>query len=244
MLVHRSVGADYPTCNIGIPSGGAAVSAPGSRFHASASCNHGGNRTVKLVSFEVPTAIGPVIRIGAVDDRGVYVDLQRCLRHFLGRLDATPAARRSGSPDRCSRPNGGVHRGRRVSRSMPRNQAIAWASGADLGDLARRSWYAPRDVTLLPPVPRPPPAARLHGLRNAPEEHLPPAGARDSRRVVQHADLLQGKRRTAWAPTARTCRSVVRRMRLDYEFELAMVIGKGGKDIAPRSRRWIMSLAS
>jgi hypothetical protein len=46
---------------------------------------------VKLVSFEVTTAIGTVVRIGALDEAGRYVDLQSSYAGFLGSIGATPA---------------------------------------------------------------------------------------------------------------------------------------------------------
>jgi 2-keto-4-pentenoate hydratase/2-oxohepta-3-ene-1,7-dioic acid hydratase in catechol pathway len=190
--------------------------------------------TVKLVSFEVTTAVGSVVRIGAVDETGRYVDLQASYSGFLGSMGASPAAagRIAGSvfpSDMVAFIEGGD------AAIDAARQAIAWAAehpeAAPDGALVV---HHPGSVTLLPPLPRP----RLIRDFMSFETHLKNIYPRLGREIPAEWYNLpvyykgnpssvgtdgQDIAIPSWADT------------LDYEFELAMVIGKAGKDI-PRER--------
>lgn len=189
---------------------------------------------MKLVCFQVATAIGPVTRIGAVDANEDFVDLAAAWVGFATNLGATPdAATRLAAalfqPDMV----GFIATGD-VGLDAA-HQALAWATDhPDDEDTTPRAHYAPGDVTLLPPIPRPPllrdfMAFETH-LRNIyprlgrdiPPEwyNLPIYYKGNSGSLGAHG---QDVPIPSWADA------------LDYEFELAMVIGKPGKDI-PREQ--------
>ena len=189
---------------------------------------------MKLVTFQIATSLGPVTRIGAVDDNGAYVDLAAAWAGFATSLGATSdaAARLAaaifppGMVDFIATGDVGMDAAR---------QALAWAADhPDHDGSPARIHYAPDDVTLLPPIPRPPllrdfMAFETH-LRNIyprlgrdiPPEwyNLPIYYKGNSGSLGAHG---QDVPIPSWADT------------LDYEFELALVIGKPGKDI-PRER--------
>jgi 2-keto-4-pentenoate hydratase/2-oxohepta-3-ene-1,7-dioic acid hydratase in catechol pathway len=189
---------------------------------------------VKLVSFQVATPVGPIVRIGAVDANNDYVDLAAAWAGFATSIGSTPdaAVRLAAAifpPDMV-----GFIATSDVGMDAAR-QALAWAADhPDQDGLAARVRYAPGDLELLPPVPRPPllrdfMAFETH-LRNIyprlgreiPPEwyNLPIYYKGNSGSLGAHGQDIPIP---SWADS------------LDYEFELAMVIGKAGKDI-PRER--------
>ncbi len=184
---------------------------------------------MKLVSFEVSTAIGPMVRIGAVADRG-FLDLNAAYRHFLVSIDATPeAARRIAD---AVLPSSMVEfiQGGPVSLDVA-NQAIAHASGEELSGLPQ-AWYAPDSVTLLPPVPNPPMLRDFMAFETHLKNIYPKLGREIPDEWYNMPIYYKGN-----VNSLGTHEQDVPRPygvpELDYEFELAYVIGKGGKDIAP-----------
>jgi 2-keto-4-pentenoate hydratase/2-oxohepta-3-ene-1,7-dioic acid hydratase in catechol pathway len=185
---------------------------------------------MKLVSFEVATAIGPVVRIGAVvADRG-YLDLNAVYRHFLVSIDATPeAARRIADavipPSMVAFIQAGP-----VSLDVA-NQAIAHASGNEIGD-GPQAWYAPESVTLLPPVPNPPMLRDFMAFETHLKNIYPKLGREIPDEWYNMPIYYKGNVNSLGTHEQEVARPYDV-PELDYEFELAFVIGKGGKDIAP-----------
>jgi len=185
---------------------------------------------VKFVSFEVPTALGAVTRIGAVDARGAFVDLLAGYTHWLARLGATPeAASRIAAavfpPDMV-----GFIAGGEVVLDAAR-QVLDWAAAHEAEPVgAPPVRYEPGVVTLLPPVVRPPLLRDFMAF----ETHLKNIYPKLNREIPPEWYTIpvyykgnpgslgahgQDVPVPGWADE------------LDYEFELAMVIGTAGKDI-------------
>ena len=111
---------------------------------------------------------------------------------------------------------------------------VAWSSGAREDALRARETVQPTDCRFLPPVPQP------HSFRDfyAFETHVKAARARRGLEMVpgwydqpvfylSNPGSLVGHDESVFAPAG--CEM------LDYELELGIVIGAGGRDIAPES---------
>jgi len=191
---------------------------------------------VKLVSFEVPTAIGAIARIGAVDGHGAFVDLDAAYRHWLLDMGATAEA--------ASRLAAALFPGDMVAFIAggevvldAARQALDWATvvapeAESVGPPQVR--YAPAAVTLLPPVTRPPLLrdfmafeTHLKNIYPKLDREIPPEWYNLPVYYKGNPGSLgthgQDVPVPAWAD------------HLDYEFELGIVIGTAGKDI-PRER--------
>jgi 2-keto-4-pentenoate hydratase/2-oxohepta-3-ene-1,7-dioic acid hydratase in catechol pathway len=190
---------------------------------------------VKLVSLRIPTILGGTTRIGAVDGTGRYVDLAAALHVRLLDQGLTESA-----ADRISAallPSDMVAfiEGGELSLEAARD-AMEWAerTGEETGPADIRVRHDPEQVGLLAPVPRPPllrdfMAFETHltniypklGREIPPEWYnLPVYYKGNAGSVGAHGEEIP------MPPYADE---------LDYEFELGMVIGKGGVDI-PRER--------
>lgn len=188
---------------------------------------------MKLVSFRVSTTIGPAVRIGAVGADGRYVDLNAARqRQLVAAGSSAEAAARIASAvipaDMVAFIDGGAH------ALAAANDALTWATGQDLPAGAPRLVYEPDDVTLLPPVPRPPLLRDFMAFETHLQNIYPKLGREIPPEWYTMPVYYKGNPGSLGAheedvpipPYAEE---------LDYEFELALVIGKAGKDI-PRER--------
>ncbi len=191
---------------------------------------------MKLVSFEVPTTIGAVPRIGAVDPAGAYVDLATAYSHWLAERGAGPeAAGRLAAAVFPTDMVGFIGSGE-VGLDAAR-QALDWAlahDGESAGDPQVR--YEPGAVTLLPPVPRPPllrdfMAFETHLKNIYPKlnREIPPEWYELPIYYKGNPGSLGAHGQDVPVP------DWVETGELDYEFELGIVIGRAGQDI-PRER--------
>lgn len=185
---------------------------------------------MKLVSFEVSTPIGSVVRIGAVvGDRG-FLDLNAAYRHFLVSIDATPEAALRIADAVIPSSMVAFIQGGSVSLDVA-NQAIEYANGEEIAGLPR-AWYAPESVTLLPPVPKPPMLRDFMAFETHLKNIYPKLGREIPDEWYNMPIYYKGN-----VNSLGTHEQDVPRPydvpELDYEFELAYVIGKAGKDIAP-----------
>lgn len=189
---------------------------------------------MKLVSFRVSTPFGARTRIGAVDEAGRFVDLAAAYGHALRGRGATVEA-----ADRISTallPSDMVAfiEGAEPAMTASR-EAIAWVAGQDDDEVdGVRVRWDPATVTLLAPVPRP---AFLRDFM-AFETHLKNIYPRLGREIPVEWYRLpvyyKGNPRSIGAhgdEIAIPSYSDV----LDYEFELGLVIGKGGVNIPKES---------
>jgi 2-keto-4-pentenoate hydratase/2-oxohepta-3-ene-1,7-dioic acid hydratase in catechol pathway len=188
---------------------------------------------MRLISFELPTPLGPMARIGAVLPDGRYVDLQLAYRAHLADRGAT-------SKDGAAR---------LAAAALPTDMVAFIENGAFGLDAAGAAldWIAangdsdvdgvrlvhqPESVRLLAPIPRPPLIRDFMAF----EQHLKNIYPRLGREIPpQWYELpvyYKGNPSAVGAdgdiiamPSYATT--------LDFEFEFAAVIGQGGIDIQP-----------
>lgn len=190
---------------------------------------------MKLVSFRVATPIGSEIRIGAVDGGGRYVDLRSAyLGYLVGEGLTLEASTRIASALLPSDMVAFIE-GQDVSLQAARD-AVAWAAdiGSEVDVNIGTVRHDPTAVTLLAPIPRPPLLRDFMAFethlkniyprlgREIPAEwyNLPVYYKGNVGSVGTHGDDMPMPSYT---------------QELDYEFELGMVIAKGGIDI-PREQ--------
>jgi 2-keto-4-pentenoate hydratase/2-oxohepta-3-ene-1,7-dioic acid hydratase in catechol pathway len=183
---------------------------------------------VKLATFEIPTPAGPVRRIGAVVD-GRLVDLRSAyavyLQHADKGCDAERLAELTFPADMVLFLGSGAF-GRTAA-----GRALEEAAGMDNAFGARTS-YAPEDVRLLAPVPRPrvmrdfltfeghmKQASRALGRG----DQIPPQWYEVPGYYKGNPDTVVGPDAVVTVPEY--CRQ------FDFELELGMVTGKRGKNI-------------
>jgi 2-keto-4-pentenoate hydratase/2-oxohepta-3-ene-1,7-dioic acid hydratase in catechol pathway len=188
---------------------------------------------VKLISFRLSTVIGPQVRIGAVGASGLFVDLDAAYRAYLVEQGLTPAAAiRIAS---AILPNNMVEFiGGGAMALQAAHEALDWAERSDRDASLGQIRFEPQEVVLLAPVPRPPVlrdfmAFETHlkniypklGREIPPEWYTMPVYYKGNPgSIAGHEDEI---------PVPSYAHA------LDYEFEIAMVIGKSGRDI-PRDR--------
>jgi 2-keto-4-pentenoate hydratase/2-oxohepta-3-ene-1,7-dioic acid hydratase in catechol pathway len=191
---------------------------------------------MRLVSFDHPTPMGRQPRVGALDGAGDVVDLAAAYRCGLIDEGLSPVAAARISEALLPGDMVGVIEGGERALDAAR-QALAWAAGqaAVVDGVALRT--PPSELRLLSPVPRPPLLRDFMGF----EQHLrniypklgrdiPPAWFElpvyykgNAGSVAAHGDDIAIP---SYGPD-----------HLDIEFELALVIGRGGIDIpAERAR--------
>jgi 2-keto-4-pentenoate hydratase/2-oxohepta-3-ene-1,7-dioic acid hydratase in catechol pathway len=191
---------------------------------------------MRLVSFEQPSPMGPQPRVGALDGAGDVVDLAAAYRFAL--IDdglSPPAAARISEALLPGDMVGLIEGGDRALDAA--RQALAWAAERPAAVDGVGLRLAPDGLRLLAPVPRPPLLRDFMGF----EQHLrniypklgreiPPAWFElpvyykgNAGSVAAHGDDIAIP---SYGPD-----------HLDIEFELALVIGRGGIDIpADRAR--------
>jgi 2-keto-4-pentenoate hydratase/2-oxohepta-3-ene-1,7-dioic acid hydratase in catechol pathway len=191
---------------------------------------------MRLVSFDVPSAMGRQLRVGALDAAGDIVDLAAAHRFALIEEGTSPhAAARISEALLPGDMVGLVEGGARALDAA--RAALAWAASHDAVVEGVSIRFAAGEVRLLAPVPRPPMLRDFMGF----EQHLrnifpklgreiPPAWFElpvyykgNPGSIAAHGDDIAIP---SYGPDA-----------LDIEFELALVIGRGGIDIpADRAR--------
>jgi 2-keto-4-pentenoate hydratase/2-oxohepta-3-ene-1,7-dioic acid hydratase in catechol pathway len=174
---------------------------------------------VKLVTFEVPTPLGPVERLGALRGSEV-VDLNRAAESLYAREGKPrPAARAGFFVPACLL---GLLDGGEEALDEAR-RALASASGAG-------TVWAADAVRLKAPLPRP------RSLRDffAFEDHAKAGAARRNEPMQKEwydqPVFYKGNPREVYGPADEMPWPAFTR-RLDFEFEIAAVIGREGRDI-------------
>jgi 2-keto-4-pentenoate hydratase/2-oxohepta-3-ene-1,7-dioic acid hydratase in catechol pathway len=189
---------------------------------------------MRLVSFELPSIMGPQIRTGALDADGLIIDLAAAHRlHLIDEGLASEAAARISSALLPGDMVGLIEGGARSLAAA--REAMAWAAAhpAALNDVAVNG------ARMLAPVPRPPMLRDFMGFeqhlrniypklgRDIPPEwyKLPVYYKGNPGSVATHGDGIP-------IPSYGE--------QLDIEFELAFVIGREGRNIpADRAREHI-----
>lgn len=186
---------------------------------------------MRLVSFELSTVTGPLTRIGAVLPDGRYADLQSAYRAHLvakagaSKAGATRLAAASVPSDMVAFIENGDE-GLGAARA-----ALDWiAANGDAGPDGARLAHDPKSVTLLAPVPRPPLIRDFMAFEQHLKNIYPKLGREIPPQWYELPVYYKGN------PSAVGADGDVVPMpayatNMDFEFEFAAVIGRGGSDI-------------
>ncbi len=184
---------------------------------------------MKLVSFQVSTPIGPVVRIGAVGPQEAFVDLNAAYTHRLMSDGSAPeAARRIAAAvlpsDMVEFIAGGSF------SFQAAHDALDYAAGQGAALEAPQVIYDPGGVTLLPPVPHPPLLRDFMAFETHLKNIYPKLG-RDIPPEWYKMPVYYKGNPGSLGTHGQKVQIPSYADELDYEFELAIVIGKSGKDI-------------
>lgn len=180
---------------------------------------------MKLVSFQIETPLGDRVRIGAVDEGGQVIDLEYALRRQLiadGLTDA--AAERIATALIPSSMVAFIEGGDRSLDAA--RAAFAWATGQDPAP-----WrHAPEEITLLAPVPSPPTLRDFMAFETHLQNIYPKLGREIPPQWYEFPVYYKGNP-TNLGANGEDIHVPSYEEKLDFEFELGIVIGKGGIDI-------------
>jgi len=185
---------------------------------------------VRLVSFELPTPVGALTRIGAVLADGRYADLQSAYRAVL--VDS--GASKEGAA-------------RLAAAIIPSDMVAFIENGPTALDAARTAldWlatkgdayadatlaFAPSAVKLLAPIPRPPLIRDFMAFETHLKNIYPKLG-RDIPPEWYNLPVYYKGNPSAVGADGDAIEMPVYATNMDFEFEFAAVIGKGGTNIA------------
>lgn len=182
---------------------------------------------MKLVTFEVATPLGPVERLGAVRDRDI-VDLNLAARLNYAAQKKNRVEERADFfvPANCL----GLLDGGEEALSEAR-RAFESVRGEPTGPKGERVVWSASDVKILAPLPRPRSLRDFFGF----EDHAKAGSARRKEEMpkewYEQPVYYKGNPRSIIGPDAPIPWPAYTR-RLDFEFEIAAVVGKAGRDIA------------
>jgi 2-keto-4-pentenoate hydratase/2-oxohepta-3-ene-1,7-dioic acid hydratase in catechol pathway len=194
---------------------------------------------MRLVSFDVPTVMGRQLRVGALDAAGDVVDLAAA--HRLALIDegvgAAAAARISEAllpGDMVGLIEGGA-RSLAAARLALDRAASGDAATDAAGGVAIRP--TPSQIRLLAPVPRPPMLRDFMGFEQHLRNIFPKLGREIPPAWFELPVYYKGNPGSIGAHDDDIAIPSYGPEALDIEFELALVIGRGGIDIpAARAR--------
>lgn len=184
---------------------------------------------MKLVSFQISTVIGEVVRIGAIGQQEEFVDLNAAYTHRLMESGSSPeAARRIAAAvlpaDMVEFIAGGPFSLRAA------HDALDYAAGQGAASAPPQMIHDPRGVTLLPPVPHPPLLRDFMAFETHLKNIYPKLGRDIPPEWYQMPVYYKGNPGSL-GTHGQDVQIPSYADELDYEFELAVVIGKSGKDI-------------
>ncbi|MWA02954.1 fumarylacetoacetate hydrolase family protein [Actinomadura sp. LD22] len=190
---------------------------------------------MKLVTFEVSTPVGPFARIGALTDADAAIwDINFCVARSLA-LGGRNAPLERADLDAPADMIGFLGLGSAATDLAA--DAIGRAGEADATVWeGRRLRYATSEVRILAPVPRPPTIRDFlmvkehveNSFARLPADKRPPHSIADMARAPGH---WKGNPRNVFGPGAEIPYPSYTD-EFDYELELAVVIGRPGRDIS------------
>lgn len=182
---------------------------------------------MKLATFEIPTAAGPLRRIGAVVD-GRLIDFAAAYAAHLDRSDPgcdAPRIAHALFPDMVSFLGGGCLAMTAAKHAIDAALVTDEAFGA-------RTRYAEGEVRLLAPVPRPRVLRDFLTFEGHLKQAYKALGRADIPEAWYHVPAYyKGDPDTVVGPDAEVERPHYSE-KFDFELELAIVIGRRGKNIA------------
>lgn len=187
---------------------------------------------MRLVSFELPTVVGPLTRVGAVLPDGRFADLQSAYR---AELLANSGASKEGAARLAAAaiPSDMVAFIENGTEGLDTARAaLDWiATNGDAGPDGARLAHDPKSVRLLAPIPRPPLIRDFMAF----EQHLKNIYPKLGREIPPqwyelpvyykgNPSAVGGDGDVVDMPSYAT--------NMDFEFEFAAVIGRGGTNIS------------
>lgn len=188
---------------------------------------------MKLISFRLSTAIGPQIRIGAIAPGGEHIDLQTAYRSLLIANGVTVAAASRISSALLPSDMVEFIGGGDVSLQAAR-EALDWARDQEQDENGSKIHFHPQEVELLAPIPRPPLLRDFMAFETHLKNIYPKLGREIPPEWYTMPVYYKGNPGSIGAD-GDDVRIPSYADELDYEFEVAMVIGRSGTDI-PRAQ--------
>lgn len=189
---------------------------------------------MRLLSFALPSPMGPLVRTGAIDPGGRVVDLAAALRMVMLEegLSSVTAHRMSTAllPGDMVGLIGGGERSLDAARA-----AIEFASRLAPGD-ASLVVHALESVDLLAPLPRPPMLRDFMGFETHLRNVFPALGREIPPEWYAMPVYYKGNPGSVGGPGTDVAIPPYGDA-LDFEFELALVVGRGGINITPDRAR-------
>ena len=183
---------------------------------------------MRLVSFELPTPAGAITRIGAVLPDGRYADLQSAYRAVLSGSASKEGAARLAAATVPSDMVAFIENGRIALDAA--QSALDWvaANGDSFADTTLA--FAPGAVKLLAPIPRPPLIRDFMAFETHLKNIYPKLG-RDIPPEWYNLPIYYKGNPSAVGADGDAIEMPVYATNMDFEFEFAAVIGKGGTNI-------------
>ena len=185
---------------------------------------------MRLVSFELPTPTGALTRIGAVLPDGRYADLQSAWRAVLANSSASKeGAARLAAATIPSDMVAFIENGPVALDAA--EAAIDWVLGKGDAYAGATLAFAPSAVKLLAPIPRPPLIRDFMAFETHLKNIYPRLG-RDIPPEWYNLPVYYKGNPSAVGADGDAITMPVYATNMDFEFEFAAVIGKGGTNIA------------
>jgi 2-keto-4-pentenoate hydratase/2-oxohepta-3-ene-1,7-dioic acid hydratase in catechol pathway len=183
---------------------------------------------MRLVSFELPTPAGALTRVGAVLGDGRYADLQSAYRAVLSDTASKAGAARLAAATIPSDMVAFIENGRIALDAA--QSALDWvaANGDTFADTTLA--FAPSAVKLLAPIPRPPLIRDFMAFETHLKNIYPKLG-RDIPPEWYNLPIYYKGNPSAVGADGDAIEMPVYATNMDFEFEFAAVIGKGGTNI-------------
>ena len=187
---------------------------------------------MKLVTFEIPTPVGKFVRVGAVHSQSI-VDLNMAYALMLAESGEAQPYRLAGAEvptTMLELLEGGTSAMNKASRAF---DTVKQMDVPPHGPSGETILYAKEDVRLLAPLPNPP------SLRDfiAFEDHIAATSKRRGQPIppewYQSPVYYKGNPRTIIGPQDELLWPL-NTTKLDYELEMACVIGRRGKNISEK----------
>lgn len=185
---------------------------------------------MRLVSYELVTVTGPQTRIGAVLSDGRYADLQAAYGAVLGDNGASrEGAARLAAATIPSDMVGFIQNG--VTALDAAQSALDWVTAKDeTGPDGATLVFAPEAVKLLAPVPRPPLIRDFMAFETHLKNIYPKLGREIPPQWYELPVYYKGNP-SAVGADGDVVPMPVYATNMDFEFEFAAVIGRGGSNI-------------
>lgn len=185
---------------------------------------------MRLVSFELPTPAGALTRIGAALADGRYADLQSAYRAVLaGNGASKEGAARLAAATIPSDMVAFIENG--VTALDAAQSALDWVTTTDETFAGATLVFAPEAVKLLAPVPRPPLIRDFMAFETHLKNIYPKLG-RDIPPEWYNLPVYYKGNPSAVGADGDEIAMPVYATNVDFEFEFAAVIGRGGTNIA------------